>query len=103
MSNFKSSCASRIFGVFASKKFPSLIQNIINKMYVKLMKVDIEGYELFALKGGENLLKENRIKNIIVEMHPIQLEKLGQSIGEIENLLTQYGYKNVDGVFTCEL
>ena len=67
MSNFKSSCASRIFGVFASKKFPSLIQNIINKMYVKLMKVDlseclhVESYkslnELFTreLKQPRNL------------------------------------------------
>jgi phosphatidylserine decarboxylase len=41
MNNFKSSCASRIFGVFASKKFPKYYQDIINKTYVKLMKVDL--------------------------------------------------------------
>jgi len=39
--DFKSSCASRIFGRFASKKFPKSLQNIINKIYVKLMKVDL--------------------------------------------------------------
>ena len=49
--NFKSSCASRLFGRFASKKFPTFFQNIINKTYVKLMKVDlseclhVESYE----------------------------------------------------------
>ena len=41
MSSFKSSCASSIFGKFASKKFPTPLQNIINKSYVKLMKVDL--------------------------------------------------------------
>ena len=39
--NFKSSCASRLFGKFASKKFSESCQNIINKTYVKLMKVDL--------------------------------------------------------------
>lgn len=40
--DFKSSCASRIFGKFASKKFPTFFQNIINKVYVNLMKVDLK-------------------------------------------------------------
>lgn len=44
MSNFKSSCASRIFGKFASTKFPSFIQFTINKTYVKLMKVDMNDF-----------------------------------------------------------
>ena len=39
--NFKSSCASRLFGKFASTKFPTFIQNIINQSYVVLMKVDL--------------------------------------------------------------
>ena len=41
MSNFKSSCASRLFGKFASKEFCPVLQNLINKIYVKLMKVDL--------------------------------------------------------------
>lgn len=41
MSSFKSSCASRVFGSFASKKFPKVLQVCINKTYVKLMKVDL--------------------------------------------------------------
>ena len=41
MNNFKSSCASHLFGKFASTKFLPPIQNIINKTYVKLMKVDL--------------------------------------------------------------
>lgn len=41
MSSFKSSCASRLFGKFASKEFCPVLQNLINKTYVKLMKVDL--------------------------------------------------------------
>ncbi len=41
MNSFKSSCASRLFGKFASKEFCSVLQNMINKIYVKLMKVDL--------------------------------------------------------------
>lgn len=51
--NFKSSCASRLFGSFASKKFPKFFQNIINKTYVKLMKVDLE--ECLHVESYENL------------------------------------------------
>ena len=41
MSSFKSSIASRLFGKFASKEFCPVFQNLINKTYVKLMKVDL--------------------------------------------------------------
>lgn len=44
MSSFKSSCASRLFGKFASKKFPAFFQNIINSSYVKLMKLDMSEF-----------------------------------------------------------
>ena len=44
MNSFKSSCASRLFGSFASKEFCPILQNIINKTYVKLMKVDLSDY-----------------------------------------------------------
>jgi len=53
MSNFKSSCASRIFGKFASTKFPKSIQILINKTYVKLMKLDMS--EFHSCKRYESL------------------------------------------------
>ncbi len=45
MSSFKSSCTSRLFGKFASKKFPSFFQNIVNKSYVSLMKLDMSEFD----------------------------------------------------------
>ncbi|AFL68117.1 phosphatidylserine decarboxylase [Sulfurospirillum barnesii] len=42
---FKSSIASRLFGVFASKEFPTSVQTIINKSYVSMMRVDLGEFE----------------------------------------------------------
>jgi len=44
MNSFKSSCASRLFGSFASKEFCPLFQSLVNKVYVRLMKVDLSDY-----------------------------------------------------------
>ncbi len=41
----KTSLISKLFGVFASTKFPKFIQKIINKSYVKLMKVDMSEFK----------------------------------------------------------
>lgn len=62
---------------------------------VHLLKIDIEGYELHALRSAERLLKERRIRNILMEFHDRELAELGQSRGEILSLLQQHGYRHV--------
>ena len=69
---------------------------------VKLIKIDIEGFEFFALKGGVKILEKKIIKNILIEFHPEQLKTLGQSADEIKAFLKKYGYQERNGVFTCE-
>jgi hypothetical protein len=58
---------------------------------VRLAKIDVEGYELEVLKSAGDLLGE-RIENVFVELHPAQLQELGQSIEDVERLLTSKGY-----------
>ncbi len=53
--SFKSSCASRLFGKFASKEFCSPVQNLINRTYVKLMGVDLSecaSYDKYSSLNG---------------------------------------------------
>lgn len=71
-------------------------------LVIKLMKVDIEGYEFFALKGAVKLLEKKMIKNIVIEFHPLQLSELQQSAQQIYDFLNKYGYTEINGVFTCE-
>ncbi|MEP7165504.1 MAG: FkbM family methyltransferase [Ferruginibacter sp.] len=70
---------------------------------VCLIKIDIEGYEYFALKGAAKLLEMHIIRNILIEFHPAQLSKLGQTVTEIESFLKSYGYIEYNGVYTCEM
>jgi len=67
---------------------------------IHLMKVDIEGFELFALKGGERLLKSGIIKKMIIEIHPQQLSDLGQSAAQVKDYLNNLGYSIKEGIYT---
>jgi len=50
---------------------------------VGLLKMDIEGAEVLALRGCERTFWEGRIRNLLLELHPPQLAALGSSVGEV--------------------
>lgn len=60
---------------------------------IKLIKIDIEGYELFALKSAVNTLKKKIVKNIMIEVHPEPLRTLGQTPEEVFQFMSDLGYK----------
>lgn len=63
---------------------------------INLIKIDIEGFEFFALKSAQNLLKNKMIEHILIEFHPPQLKDLGQSEEEIIKFLNSFGYEKSD-------
>lgn len=60
---------------------------------ISVLKVDIEGFELNALRSLGKKLEQGIIENIIVELHPAQLRHLGQSADQVVNLLQASGYE----------
>jgi len=60
---------------------------------INLIKIDIEGFEFFALKSAQNLLKNKLIEHVFVEFHPSQLKDLGQTTEEIIAFLNSLGYE----------
>jgi len=59
---------------------------------VSLLKMDIEGAEVLALRGADRLLSERRIRALLLELHPPQIAALNGSVAEIVASLRERGY-----------
>lgn len=61
-----------------------------------VVKLDIEGAEILALRGAKGLLSsENRPRTLFVEVHDTFLPGFGSSAKEVHSLLEDLGYTNV--------
>lgn len=58
-----------------------------------VLKVDIEGAEMSALRGMDRLLASERAPTIFIEVHPEFLPAFGSSAGEVMNYLEVLGYE----------
>jgi FkbM family methyltransferase len=59
---------------------------------IDLLKMDIEGAEGMALKGMQETLSRRRVRRLLLELHPSQLQEHGQSAAEIIGQLQEWGY-----------
>lgn len=62
-----------------------------SKIFPTALTIDIEGYEIFALRGAQKLLSENSIK-VWVSIHPDLAEKIGSSKNEVMDYMLSLGY-----------
>jgi FkbM family methyltransferase len=60
---------------------------------VRVMKVDVEGYEPDVLAGAENLIKEKRIKNIFCEFNSWWLERNSTTPKQLRERFLDLGYE----------
>ncbi len=58
---------------------------------VNLVKLDVEGAELRALRGAAVLLRDAR-PDFLIELEPQHLERQGCSVGELQELFEDVGY-----------
>jgi len=71
------------------------IDNIILSRKIKkidMLKIDVDGYEYEVLFGCQESFKQNKINNILCEIHPEHLKKKGVNEEMIYSLLKKNGY-----------
>jgi FkbM family methyltransferase len=64
---------------------------------IKLLKIDIEGYEYEAILGSRSLFEQTVIDYVALELHPTLLKRRGKSQDEVLRFLAESGYKTIDG------
>lgn len=67
------------------------LDDVLINSVPNFLKIDVEGYEYFVLKGGENILKKKELKYIIIELN-FSTSKFGHTNEEIANLLLSYNF-----------
>jgi FkbM family methyltransferase len=60
---------------------------------VDVLKLDVQGFELEALRGASEALSEQRIRTIIYEVDPVLLDLAGASEDELTRYLGGFGYR----------
>ena len=66
---------------------------LINVPIVKLVKIDVEGYEPNVLAGMERLIKEKRIENIICEFNSGWLKRNSMTTAQLYERFINLGYE----------
>ena len=62
-----------------------------------IIKLDIEGAEILALRGMKNLLTStNTPRFLFIEFHPDFLPDFNSSFEECKNVVEEYGYREID-------
>jgi FkbM family methyltransferase len=79
----------------------SLDQIGLNK--VDFIKLDIQGYELFALKGTKNLLNTYK-PDLFIEIEPHQLIKFNITENQLLEYIKSFGYKvfKINNEYPCD-
>jgi phosphatidylserine decarboxylase len=86
MSRHYTSALSALFGRFASKEFPAIIQHIINAVYVKMMGLDMR--EFRAPSSYKTL---NKLFTRAIELPRKLPEDRSKLISGVDALITDYG------------
>ena len=69
-----------------TRTLDSIIENM-NLNNISLLKLDIEGAEILALRGASNSLGQKKIRNLLIEYHS------RTNLEQLTKLMEGYGYK----------
>jgi FkbM family methyltransferase len=60
---------------------------------IDFLKIDVEGMEVLALEGGVGLFREKRVRGVLMEVCPRNLESAGFSPAALYSRIVDLGYQ----------
>lgn len=69
------------------------LDDILGGKIPTAMKVDVEGFELQALRGAIGMLRDAKLKAIVLELQDWALARYGASEREVTSLLEDHGFR----------
>lgn len=79
--------------VVCSYKVPTISIDSLGLERLDIVKMDIEGFEYFALQGMVNTLCTNKPRLLMLELVEEHLNKFSVTVADVINLLNECGYK----------
>ena len=70
-----------------------LLQNVEKPARVKVIKIDVEGFEAAVLKGLQRFFEAGYRPLVVCEIKPWESTKLGQSMAQLEQYMQQFSYE----------
>ena len=66
---------------------------------IKIIKIDVEGFEFPVLLGAEKFFMETRCRpQIVCELKPYEIRKCGFTLEDLERYMKKFGYQAYDSV-----
>ena len=72
--------------------FDSFIKNVQNVSKISLIKIDVEGWEIPVLEGGEAFFKEQNAPTLLIEFTEQNAKNAGYTCKGLYNKLVSFGY-----------
>lgn len=74
------------------KKLDDYFDTVLNGKSPYMIKIDVEGYEIHALTGGEKMFKQDPPKLVFAEVSPVMYQKLGQDVTQFYDFFWSNDY-----------
>jgi hypothetical protein len=68
---------------------------------IQFIKIDVEGYEMEVLKGGEQTIRKH-MPTMVIELNDMNLKNQNSSAKEVVKLIEGIGYKEVINLKTMK-
>ena len=70
-----------------------IFNNIPSPERIRVIKIDVQGFEYPVLRGLEKFFARTRLRPLIAcDMKPFELPSLGHTIGDLEQYMRNFGY-----------